>query len=81
MLCPKPVFVEEGFPYGQCLRAPNHPGLCDVYNGAPDLDPKEAHYAGHRCRTCGSAELKPFPGPPHDESWKATCLTCGADPA
>lgn len=35
-LCPIPVFVDEGFPFGQCLRERGHTGLCDVYDGRPD---------------------------------------------
>lgn len=35
-LCPKPVFVDDGFPPGQCLRANGHGGLCDVYDGCTD---------------------------------------------
>jgi hypothetical protein len=38
-LCPKPVFVDDGWPMGQCLREVGHPGLCDVYNGDPDKTP------------------------------------------
>jgi hypothetical protein len=42
-LCPIPVFVEEGFPFGQCLREKGHAGLCDVYDGRPDpLPPMKA---------------------------------------
>lgn len=35
-LCPKQVFVDDGWPPGQCLREHGHPGLCDVYDGSPD---------------------------------------------
>lgn len=30
-LCPKQVFVDDGFPFGQCVRDEGHSGLCDVY--------------------------------------------------
>lgn len=35
-LCPIPVFVDEGFPPGQCLRTSGHGGRCDVYDGRSD---------------------------------------------
>lgn len=35
-LCPKPVFVADGWPFGQCLRTRGHAGLCDVYDGSDD---------------------------------------------
>jgi hypothetical protein len=34
--CPIPVFVEDGFPFGQCQRRAGHQGLCDVYDGRDD---------------------------------------------
>jgi hypothetical protein len=34
--CPRPVFVDDGFPPGQCQRRAGHPGLCDVYDGRDD---------------------------------------------
>jgi hypothetical protein len=35
-LCPIPVFVDDGWPFGQCLREQGHSGLCDVYDGRDD---------------------------------------------
>lgn len=35
-LCPKPVWVDGGWPFGQCQREHGHAGLCDVYDGRPD---------------------------------------------
>ena len=34
--CPKQVFVDDGWPAGQCMRERGHTGLCDVYDGRPD---------------------------------------------
>jgi len=78
-LCPKPVFVDDGWPLGQCLRKPNHDGRCDVSNGDQQLDPGPKHYAGRLCAACGSNDLEP-----HGmgcETWRYTCRTCKADPA
>ena len=62
-LCPRPVFVDEGWPLGQCLREPGHAGLCDVYDGRPDPLPRElapvVHVGDvlpatrHACPGCG----------------------------
>lgn len=85
-LCPKPVFVDEGWPLGQCLRKPGHQGLCDVYNGSEELDPKQAHYATKGCVKCGSVlvEYDTFCMPVNSSSDRftaidlaRTCQSCG----
>jgi hypothetical protein len=76
------VFVDEGWPPGQCLRKRGHAGNCDVSNGDQHLDPGRAHYergGGRGCVNCGSHELK---GEGMGcEIFRYRCLTCGADPA
>lgn len=44
-----------------------------------DLDPGETHYAGNRCKRCGSADLEPHGM--GSEIFRWSCRTCGADPA
>lgn len=34
--CPRQVFVDDGWPSGECQRRAGHPGLCDVYDGRDD---------------------------------------------
>lgn len=34
--CPKPVFVDDGWPLGECQRRAGRTGLCDVYDGRDD---------------------------------------------
>lgn len=34
--CPRQVFVDDGWPPGQCQRRAGHSGLCDVYDGRDD---------------------------------------------
>lgn len=39
--CPRQVFVDDGFPAGQCQRRAGHDGLCDIYDGR-DEDERKA---------------------------------------
>lgn len=44
--CPRQVFIDDGFPPGQCQRLAGHTGLCDAYDGRDDADRKAKPYPG-----------------------------------